>query len=137
MRTSYFWKALHEPSDTIYVSVSRQKCPGAEHILVCENLAPSWELINLAHRSGYSKDCFEEYKEKYYRQLSQYDPQYIYDTFKYCTLICYESSKDLASGKKFCHRRMIAGWIETELGITVPEETRSCESHLIVPAIYK
>lgn len=32
---------------------------------------------------------------------------------------------------------MVAGWIEEQLGIIVPEETREKEKDLIVPAIYR
>lgn len=55
---------------------------------------------------------------------------------KDCVLVCFESSNDLYTGKKFCHRRMVAGWLEEKLGIEVPEETRT--GHYVkVPAIYR
>lgn len=137
MRTTYFWKATHEPEPGVrYVSISRQKQRGAEDMEEYEPLMPSWDIINMAHEMGYSKECEEIYKQMYFKQLSQLDPKEIYEQFKNCTLVCFESSKDIASGKKFCHRRMFAGWIEQSLGILVPEETREKEKHLFVPAIY-
>ena len=108
MKTSYFWKATHEPiSDVRYVSISRSTPPGVQYMLSYESLMLSWDL------------------EK------------VYEDLKDCTLVCFESSKDLATKKKFCHRRMVAGWIEEQLGIIVPEETREKEKDLIVPAIYR
>ena len=61
----------------------------------------------------------------------------MYQELKDCVLVCFESPKDIASGKKFCHRRMVAGWIETELGIVVPEEVREKDAGLVVPAVYE
>jgi len=138
LKTGYFWKATHEPDPNVtYISISRQKQQGAEHIATYEPLMPSWNIIKMAHEMGYSKESFERYKDAYYEQLSRLDARKVYETLKDCTVICYESPKDLVSGKKFCHRRMFAGWIETELGIIVPEETREKDKDLIVPAIYR
>ena len=61
----------------------------------------------------------------------------MYQELKDCVLVCFESPKDIVSGKKFCHRRMAAGWIETELGIVEPEEVREKDAGLVVPAVYE
>ena len=55
--------------------------------------------------------------EKQYRErvLSKLDPQKIYDTLKGQVLLCWESPGE------FCHRRIVAAWIEENLGIEVPE----------------
>ena len=125
MKTSYFWKATHEPiSDVKYVSISRSTPPGVQYMLSYESLMPSQE-------------SFEYFRKAYYSQLDKLNPKKVYEDLKDCTLVCFESSKDLATKKKFCHRRMIAGWIEEQLGIIVPEETREKEKDLIVPAIYR
>ena len=137
MKTGYFWKATHEPEQGVmYISISRQNQRGAEMIPTYKALMPSWDIINLAHRMGYSDECLKIYKHEYYKQLRQLDPRQVYEDLKDCTIICHEAPKDLASGKKFCHRRMVAGWLETELGIVIPEETREKEKHLIIPALY-
>jgi hypothetical protein len=36
-------------------------------------------------------------------------------------LLCWENPKDITAGKTFCHRHIAASWIESELGILVPE----------------
>lgn len=138
MKTSYFWKALHEPEvGAKYVSISRSNMKGAENIAKYPALMPSWDIINAAHKMGYSKESFEFYKKAYFKQLDSLNPQQVYEDLKDCVLICFEAPKDLASGAKFCHRRMVAGWIESELGIIVPEEVRAKDSNLIIPAVYK
>lgn len=136
MKTTYFWKAAHEPEpDGRYISISRTK-PPMTGMASYEPLMPSWDIIRLAKDKGYSEECLREYKLRYFEQLERLDAKEVYEMLKDYTIACFESSKDIASGKKFCHRRMVAGWIETELGIAVPEETRMSESGLIVPAMF-
>lgn len=138
LKTGYFWKATHEPEpDVQYVSISRQKQRGAEHIPTYEALMPSWDIIKLAHDSNYSEESFAEYRKLYYQQLDKLDPAKIYSDLQNCTVICFESPKDLANGKKYCHRRMFAGWIEEKLGIVVPEDVREKEKQLVVPAVFR
>lgn len=138
MKTTYFWKATHEPNTSeTYVSISRQKMKGAELLGEYPDLMPDWSIIRNAHAAGYNEASYLQYRDAYFAQLDKLDPQKIYNELKDCTLVCFESSKDLATGDKFCHRRMVAGWIEETLGIVVPEETRYKEKHLIVPTIYR
>lgn len=138
MKTGYFWKATHEPEPGVqYISISRQKQKSAEYIPTYDALFPSWDIINMAHAMNYSEESFLKYRNLYYQQLDQLDPQKVYEDLKDCTVICFESPKDLATGKKYCHRRMFAGWIEEKLGIIVPEDVREKDKSLIVPAIYR
>ena len=53
--------------------------------------------------------------------LNKFDPKEIYDRIvsyytEEATLLCYEKVGD------FCHRRLVAKWFETSLGIVVPEK---------------
>lgn len=138
MLTGYFWKATHEPTPGItYVSISRQKQRGAESMPEYPALMPSWDLINLAHQGGYSKEVFLKYRDGYYDQLSRLDAEKVYNELQNCCVVCFESPIDIASGKKFCHRRMFAGWIESELGIVIPEDLRDKDKLITVPAVYK
>ena len=135
MKTTYFWKAEREPIPGIkYISIAHNK--DFIRMQSYDALIPSWDLINLVIENGYSNEILNIYKEAYYKQLMKLDPGKVYEDLHDCTLVCYESSKDIANHKKFCHRRMVAGWIEQELGIIIPEETRKCEDKLIIPAIY-
>jgi uncharacterized protein (DUF488 family) len=57
-----------------------------------------------------------EYEKRFYNEtLSKLDPQKIYNKFKDKVLLCWEPSGE------FCHRRIVAKWIESNLGIEVPE----------------
>lgn len=72
MRTTYFWKATHEPEPGVrYVSISRQNLRGAENMEKYFALMPDWKLINLAHEMGYSKECFETYRKEYFRPVKE------------------------------------------------------------------
>ena len=65
----------------------------------------------------YKKDHNQEaYTKAYYEQvLSKLDPQKVYDDLNDCVLLCWEKADD------FCHRRLVAVWLELSLGIKVPE----------------
>jgi hypothetical protein len=64
-----------------------------------------------------------EYEILYRDQvLSKLDPQKVYDDLgEDAILLCHEKWDDIKSGKAFCHRRIVAEWLEEELGIEVPE----------------
>ena len=101
MRTTYFWKATHEPEPGVrYVSISRQNLRGAENMEKYPALMPDWKLINLAHEMGYSKECFEVYRKEYFDQLKNLDAEKVYQELQDCVLVCFESPKDIVSGKK-------------------------------------
>jgi len=55
--------------------------------------------------------------EKQYRELvlSKQDAKNVYEMFCKSVLLCWEPAGD------FCHRRIVAAWIQEELGIEIPE----------------
>lgn len=58
----------------------------------------------------------EEYEKRYREDvLSKLNPQDIYNMFKNNVLLCWELPGE------FCHRRIVAKWIEENIGIEVPE----------------
>lgn len=76
MKTSYFWKATHEPiSDVKYVSISRSTPPGVQYMLSYESLMPSWDLVKLAHDQDFSQESFEYFRKAYYSQLDKLNPK--------------------------------------------------------------
>ena len=79
-------------------------------------LAPSSKLLRL-YKSG-QVDA-EEYTHIFNKQLSNLDCKDVYNQIlsygKDVSLLCYEKPSD------FCHRRLVAMWIEEELRIEVPE----------------
>jgi hypothetical protein len=58
------------------------------------------------------KQYEEQYRE---RVLSKLNPQEIYDMLNGKVLLCWEPPGE------FCHRRIVASWIQENLGIEVPE----------------
>lgn len=67
----------------------------------------------------------QAYRERYFREvLAPLNPQETYEAI--CALaaphepvlLCWE---DLTKPSEWCHRRMVAEWLEQELGISIPE----------------
>lgn len=57
------------------------------------------------------------YIEQYYEQvLSKLDPEDIYRKLDGSILLCYEDNTE------FCHRHIVAGWLEILLNIEIPEQ---------------
>ena len=56
------------------------------------------------------------YIEQYYQQvLSKLDPEKVYRDLDGSILLCYEDSNE------FCHRHIVAAWLEIFLGVTIYE----------------
>lgn len=65
----------------------------------------------------YKEDHDEEFYIKHYylEVLSKLDPQKVYEELDGKILLCYEKETD------FCHRFLVADWLEQKLGIKVEE----------------
>ena len=80
------------------------------------------ELIPTSH---IERTDLDEYREKYFRQLSRLDPSETWQTLHELVrghepiLLCYEEPP--FDERNFCHRRMVAEWFEKKLGVTVLE----------------
>lgn len=77
-------------------------------------LAPSWDII-FAVQKGHISD--EEYGDRYLKELTKkYTAEMVIAGIPDgAILLCYESPGD------FCHRRVLAEWVEKETGIVIPE----------------
>lgn len=109
IQTSYFSK--YKGENAVSISLSKPKWyPNCREYKI---LAPTWDLLN-----RYKKDKDEDYYiGRYYREvLSKLDPQKVYEELgEDAVLLCWEKSSD------FCHRHLIAEWLEHHLGIEVNE----------------
>lgn len=81
-----------------------------------EKLAPTWEIVNdykngKIDERGYTERFFELLLET--RKLKA--ERVIEELPENVVLLCYEKPET------FCHRRLVAKWIEHETGIVVPE----------------
>ncbi|HMB31329.1 MAG TPA: hypothetical protein VKN82_05860 [Desulfohalobiaceae bacterium] len=85
---------------------------------VYKKLAPSWSLIG---KSKQGKISLEEYIDIYYQSvLKGTDPfivitELILNFGAELTLICWEKPGN------FCHRRLVATWLEENTGLFIPE----------------
>jgi len=76
---------------------------------VYKKLAPSWALVKVEDEKEYVR----RYK---YEVLDRLDPaQVLKELGEDAVLLCWEKPGE------FCHRRIVAEWLEGELGIEVPE----------------
>lgn len=78
-------------------------------------LAPTWNILN-AYKHGNMTE--KEYTIQYLHLLltREFDPEMFVSACRNDTfLLCYESPGD------FCHRRILAEWIELKTGVTIPE----------------
>jgi hypothetical protein len=108
MRTSYFAKYRGEHG----VSIARYPFKGYSGRQY-PPLFPSNEIL-----MQYKRDADRiMYTDRYYDEiLVRLDPQKVYDDLgDEAVLLCFEKPGD------FCHRRLVASWIEDKLGLEVPE----------------
>jgi hypothetical protein len=107
MYTSYF--AKYKGKDGISIALSSPKwfsCPSYP------DLFPYWEIIN-----KYKSDSNENYYTDRYilNVLDKLDPEKVLYDLKGKVMLCWEKSGT------FCHRRIVANWIQTNTGMYVPE----------------
>lgn len=118
MFTSYFGsRILKKIDNSRLVSVSYSPPDYFKSFIrIYKPLCPSYNLV-----MNYKKGIITEYEytTQYYSNiLNKLDPRTIYDDLgKDSILLCYEKSG------KFCHRRIIAGWLERALDVRIPELT--------------
>ena len=75
-------------------------------------LMPPWDLIK-GYKNGAVPE--EEYAKIYNKLLDDLDPQEVYLRLQDRVLLCWEKPGD------FCHRRLVADWIQQKTGNEVPE----------------
>ncbi len=110
MQTSNFTRSGSHPKA---VAISRSQ-PRGWTGRIFEPLAPSWRLVQEA-KSGAIDD--DEYIRRYREEvLSKLDPGRVYaDLGDDAILLCWERPG------AFCHRRLVAEWLEEKLRVSVPE----------------
>ncbi len=105
MHTSHFWQFYHE-RDLRLVSIAL-KSPEWFQGRRYPALAPRADMLHLEE---------VEYRREYQAILDQLDPRKVYeDLGQEAVLLCWEPPG------RFCHRRLVASWLEEHLGVAVPE----------------
>ena len=106
MQTSYFARSSKDPNAVAISQGIPRFYKGRRYM----PLAPSWELVKIEDEALYRRVYHEQV-------LAKLDPlQVRKDLGEDAVLLCWE-----AAGK-FCHRRVVAEWLEKELILTIPEK---------------
>lgn len=112
MKTSYYAKVKNDfPQLSVAISVFTPSWYKGRKF---ERLAPPWELVNKYKNNKISS---KKYKEMYYSAvLNKLNPSDVYDELgEDAILICYEAPD------AFCHRHIVAEWLEENLGVKIEE----------------
>lgn len=107
MYTSYF--ARYKGDNGISIAL---KSPSWFKGLLYPALFPRWSFLSPYKQTGDIETFTWEYHKQVLRHLN---PELVYEDLRDHVLLCWEKPSD------FCHRRLVASWIEKELGIVVPE----------------
>lgn len=108
MNTSYF--AKYKGDKGVCISLGVPKWFKGK---LYKKLAPTYQILN-----QYKIDNDEiKYTEHYTKEiLNKLNPKEVYDELgEDSVLLCYEKSNS------FCHRHIVAEWLERELGIKITE----------------
>lgn len=90
------------------VAISRGR-PGWYKGRVYEKLAPPWRLVKMKDRGLFTRKYYEAV-------LNHLDPgQVAAELGDDAVLLCWEKPGE------FCHRMIVADWLEQSLGIKIPE----------------
>jgi uncharacterized protein (DUF488 family) len=83
------------------------------HVRKYRPLVPPWQLVKESRDGRLSA---AEFEAAYQTQLQALDAEKVVaEVGENAILLCWEAPGE------YCHRRMVAAWLETELGIQVPE----------------
>jgi hypothetical protein len=114
VRTASWRVKLREPADPI--GISRGTPRGAKGYRRLRSLEPGQWFRSVTSA---------RFVELYGATLDRLDPAEIYDRLIACgahpVMLCWETASDCDCGKTFCHRHLVAQWLEDRLGIEVPE----------------
>jgi hypothetical protein len=107
MKTSYFAKSKNAEG-AVSIAIGT---PWWARMPKYLDLAPTWDMVEALKLTGDE----EAYIERFDEILSKLSPEKVYADLENSILLCWEKYG------KFCHRRLVAKWIKSELGIFVPE----------------
>ena len=109
MKTSYFGRAnskAFKDRGLRFVSIARScKYWSGERYT---KLFPTWDIIKIEDKDEYERRYREEI-------LDKLDPLEVYQDLEDAVILCHESYAKCQSGETFCHRHMVAKWLEEEL----------------------
>ncbi len=108
MKTSYFSK--YNGKNGISIALSSPSWFKGNSF---KKLAPTWSILNEYKKTKNKERYIKRFKKEI---LSKLDPNEVFNSLgNKAVLLCWEKSG------KFCHRRIVAEWLEDNLNIKVPE----------------
>lgn len=109
MQTSYFSKSGYNPNAVSIAAKAPDGFKGRQY----KKLAPKYWFFKRYKEDGDKKFYTEQY---YIEVLNHLDPQEVFEELgENAVLLCWEGPN------KFCHRRLVAEWLERSLGVKVSE----------------
>ena len=117
MKTGFF-KQVNESKTNGYISISLYPSNNSFISYEYKSLVPNWKLFeNLTKKKISEKQFIDSYKE----QLFYLNPETVFDDLKSLVFGFEPIIMTNVSKKKFCHRHIVAEWLENELGIVIEE----------------
>lgn len=117
MKTGYFYNLRHnEIKGAISIAIGKPRYIKLEKEI--KELAPTWGLLQDFRNNKINE---AQYIERFNKQLSRLDPADIYERIKIlagdneAVIMCH------CNKQSFCHRHLVAEWLEKELDIKIEE----------------
>lgn len=115
--TSYFAKLKKIPEDIVRISICG-KAPDWYDGIQYKKVAPKYGFFQEWKKNQDNDFYIEHFNAEVLDNLvakNVYEDLSNLSDGKDCVLICYEKSED------FCHRHLVAGWLNQKLGINIEE----------------
>ena len=115
--TGYYAKLKHYESNGIIPISIAGRAPEFYKGIQYKKFAPSWDIFSKWKNGEIDNFQYtDRFKKEILGKLNKEEVKQFLNSFKTdIILLCYEKSGD------FCHRHIVADWIETELGKRVEE----------------
>lgn len=117
--TSYYAKKLPEHIDRISISIGFPRWE--KNILRLLEFAPRPEWLMIKGEQEYRKHYIQHLDNMGIDVIIEILDSASCDGLKDIALLCYESLNREKNPEQFCHRRMLAEYIEKHAGLEVPE----------------
>ena len=117
MKTGFF-KQITESKNNGYVSISLYPSNNNYISYEYKSLAPNWKLFENLNKKKISE---KQFINSYMEQLFCLKAKTVYEDLKNLVFGFEPIIMTNASKNKFCHRHIVAEWLENELGIVIEE----------------
>jgi len=113
-----FFKQITESKNNGYVSISLYPSNNNYISYEYKSLAPNWKLFENLNKKKISE---KQFINSYMEQLFCLKAKTVYEDLKNLVFGFEPIIMTNASKNKFCHRHIVAEWLENELGIVIEE----------------